>query len=596
MPTLLAYPRGRLIVSCVLRRVTTYLEIRGSRGVVGRAKSRNVSVESLTETNYPRHLLRMRLLLGLLAVVALACAIGACAAIAGLGPYTVSDCQQDDTCDGGVNPGHPDSTTPGTDGRAGNDDTGPGPGDDGGVEAGCAADLLSCAGGCMDPSATTSCGACENVCEGDAALCATGDAGTYGCVGSCPANAPTDCNGTCTDTTSDPKNCSGCGVSFACEPGQTCVNSVCTSPGGPVDARRLGRSRVPTAAARLSTPTRLLLPVRAPATARRASARRRAAASAPTTTSARAASASRSPARMTSRAGAALHRVGRPRRLQLRAREPGHPLARRRGHLLVPDQQRLQEHDALLRSDAHELLLHGGQPVPERQVRSELEQRQLLGVHRDGDPGLSRVSRRRPSSASAPSTSGARSTRIASTRPATATTTSRARAAIASRAPTTVTAQNCTGTGADDGHGCMPAPSSVACVGTGGTTCTTTLDAAARPQRRQDRVPLRRRLELLERQVRQQGQPVHGHVHGHGLGRQRGLPDRDLGRRTRGPARLGNCNNVSSPTGTCTAAGVPCWCTSDSQCPSGTQCATWSGCASSACTGSGSGNAFNCVP
>jgi hypothetical protein len=59
----------------------------------------------------------------------------------------------------------------------------------------------------------------------------------------------------------------------------------------------------------------------------------------------------------------------------------------------------------------------------------------------------------------------------------------------------------------------------------------------------------------------------------------------------------GNCNNVSSPTGQCTAGGVPCWCTSDSQCPAGTKCAAWSGCASGACTAdAGTSDAFHCVP
>jgi hypothetical protein len=59
---------------------------------------------------------------------------------------------------------------------------------------------------------------------------------------------------------------------------------------------------------------------------------------------------------------------------------------------------------------------------------------------------------------------------------------------------------------------------------------------------------------------------------------------------------IGNCSDVSSPSGQCTAAGVPCWCTSDSQCPSGALCANWSGCASGACSGTGAGNAFHCVP
>jgi hypothetical protein len=58
----------------------------------------------------------------------------------------------------------------------------------------------------------------------------------------------------------------------------------------------------------------------------------------------------------------------------------------------------------------------------------------------------------------------------------------------------------------------------------------------------------------------------------------------------------GNCDNVTSPTGTCSAAGVPCWCTNDDQCGEGL-CVNWAGCASGACTGSsGTPDGFNCVP
>jgi hypothetical protein len=57
----------------------------------------------------------------------------------------------------------------------------------------------------------------------------------------------------------------------------------------------------------------------------------------------------------------------------------------------------------------------------------------------------------------------------------------------------------------------------------------------------------------------------------------------------------GNCDNVTSPTGTCTASGIPCWCTADSQCPNG-KCVPWAGCGSGACTGSGIGDGFHCAP
>jgi hypothetical protein len=57
---------------------------------------------------------------------------------------------------------------------------------------------------------------------------------------------------------------------------------------------------------------------------------------------------------------------------------------------------------------------------------------------------------------------------------------------------------------------------------------------------------------------------------------------------------IGNCRDVISPSGTCIASGVRCWCTNDSQCGSG-KCASWAGCASGACTASGAADAFNCV-
>jgi hypothetical protein len=57
----------------------------------------------------------------------------------------------------------------------------------------------------------------------------------------------------------------------------------------------------------------------------------------------------------------------------------------------------------------------------------------------------------------------------------------------------------------------------------------------------------------------------------------------------------GNCDDVTSPAGACTASGTACWCTNDSQC-SGRKCVPWAGCASGACTGSGAADCFHCAP
>jgi hypothetical protein len=59
----------------------------------------------------------------------------------------------------------------------------------------------------------------------------------------------------------------------------------------------------------------------------------------------------------------------------------------------------------------------------------------------------------------------------------------------------------------------------------------------------------------------------------------------------------GNCDDVTSPAGTCSAAGTPCWCTNDSQCTSPShKCVSWAGCAGGACTGSGTPDCFHCAP
>ena len=58
----------------------------------------------------------------------------------------------------------------------------------------------------------------------------------------------------------------------------------------------------------------------------------------------------------------------------------------------------------------------------------------------------------------------------------------------------------------------------------------------------------------------------------------------------------GKCSDVTSADGACTAAGVPCWCTSDAQCATGTACVAWAGCQVGACTGAGTGDGFHCAP
>jgi hypothetical protein len=92
----------------------------------------------------------------------------------------------------------------------------------------------SAAPGC-DTNITTAdnCGACNNRCP--TGLCASDGAGSFRCVSTCPATAPTVCSGSCVDTTSDPLDCGSCGR--ACAPGPSgipsCNGGVCAVENGP---------------------------------------------------------------------------------------------------------------------------------------------------------------------------------------------------------------------------------------------------------------------------------------------------------------------------------------------------------------------------
>lgn len=153
----------------------------------------------------------------------------------------------------------------------------------------------------------------------------------------------------------------------------------------------------------------------------------------------------------------------------------------------------------------------------------------------------------------------------------------------------------CTGAGTDDGHGCEPAPSSVPCMGSGGTACTTTLIPAPVPNSG------RTACLCVSDTNCSSGKCVNANNQCTGTCLVMGPKDSENCETATSVANgwscsIGNCSNVTAPGGQCTAAGVPCWCTSDSQCPSGGKCAGWSGCAPGACTGDGNGNGFHCVP
>jgi hypothetical protein len=164
---------------------------------------------------------------------ALAGALGACAAISGLTAYRSGDCPRG--CDGGVDgmsseagggPGSDAEIGSGTDGGDAEPDQESGA--DG--QGSCGSGLVACDGGCVDGTSVANCGRCGNACGGGAPVCAA-VTGTYSCVAICPPSAPTDCSGTCVNTTSNPSDCMRCGAacpSSVANAHPACVNSACT--------------------------------------------------------------------------------------------------------------------------------------------------------------------------------------------------------------------------------------------------------------------------------------------------------------------------------------------------------------------------------
>ncbi|HKU40716.1 MAG TPA: hypothetical protein VJR89_21295 [Polyangiales bacterium] len=69
------------------------------------------------------------------------------------------------------------------------------------------------------------CGQCGVDCTGKGEICVAGRGGVHSCVGACPAEKPTACNGMCVDLSTAREHCGECG--HACAPGLSCVDGAC---------------------------------------------------------------------------------------------------------------------------------------------------------------------------------------------------------------------------------------------------------------------------------------------------------------------------------------------------------------------------------
>lgn len=164
-----------------------------------------------------------------------ACIAGRCAAVDGAipSPDGAADADASESIDGST----ADATTPLDAEDAEADTTLPdatsdgGPSDDSSVDGAASDASDDVDSGCNPPFDTPDhCGDCQTQCAGATPRCAPDGAGSFVCAPPCDPGQEA-CGGVCTDVTSDPSNCSACGV--VC-PSQICSQSKCvgTTPGG----------------------------------------------------------------------------------------------------------------------------------------------------------------------------------------------------------------------------------------------------------------------------------------------------------------------------------------------------------------------------
>jgi hypothetical protein len=584
----------------------------------------------------------MRLLLGAVGAAALGCALAACAAIAGLGPYTSEDCPADG-CDASVRTiPHEGAVGTGTDGSTTGDDT-DGGSEDGGVEGGgCQEGMLACDGGCLNPSSSSSCGSCGNACGGDAALCAPADDASFACVSTCPSTSSTECEGTCSNPSSDPYNCStcgnacsttvanahagcadggctfacdtnytacgggcvdfmndpsncgGCGATFACAEGLACSGGVCMPEGGAGDSG----IPCPDGGCPNSTATGFSCPTLGTCNGTSNQCATSGGCFCSNDNQCKSGKCVKVDRENDVSCGSNCSGSGSRDGFDCELASPGIPSLGTGGTYSCPSKSGY-ENTTLSCDPTHTncYCTADSQCTTGKCIPSSNNANCSPGGPCTGS-GTADYRGCEPTTVigGCPIYIGCPANTLCQYPICYCDADVACESGHCIPSVHNGNCTGCTGTGTDDGHGCEPAPTSVACVGTGGSSCVTTLTPA--PVINSGKTAC---LCVADSDCSSGKCVNHDSQCMAGMCTGSGAADSEDCQTATSVANawscsFGNCDNVSSPTGQCTAAGVPCWCTSDSLCPSGTQCATWSGCASGSCTGSGAGNAFHCAP